>query len=113
MIFGKLTSLIVVWGIMMNIFHPLAHAMTLDSSPADLSYNHVATSQFHYGESEHHKEDFGNKHCDVCHISTMVFIIGDTVTKLITQDLKQQLALCVIPINAQSFLIDQPPQSLI
>ncbi len=116
MIFGKLTSLVIMWGMMMNIFHPLAHAMTHDVSPSsnivvsvilpasDSSLDHNQLSP------AHHKQDLGKGHCDVCHTSVTAFILGQYSSNLGNIDAELGLFSVVIPTGYQSLGLDQPPQ---
>ncbi len=114
--FGKLTSLVIVWGMMMNIFHPLSHALTADVSPSesaaivlslsDMSADHEISSKVH------HKEDLGKGHCDTCHISVTAFIIGQDFSEVGIMDTEQGLFSVVIPVGYLSLGLDQPPQIL-
>ncbi len=116
--FGKLTSLVIVWGMMMNIFHPLSHALTADVSSSlsapistvlsglDISTDHEISSKVH------HKEDLGKGHCDTCHISVTAFIIGQDSSEVGIMDTKQGLFSVVIPAGYLSLGLDQPPQIL-
>ena len=116
MIFGKWTSLVIVWGLMMNIFHPLSHAMTHDISPSlDVSATIVLSVSDHSLEQSnvspiHHQQDLGKGHCDVCHTSVTAFIMGHYVSEFGNINTEQGLFSVVIPTGYQLLGFDQPPQ---
>ena len=107
-----LASFIVIWGIMMNILHPLAHAMTL-ASPSSTEHSiSIVYFDSHYslGSETHHDEDFGNEHCDVCHISVTAFILFSTSLGHLTTSPDSLLSSLSIPTGYQPLSLDQPPR---
>ena len=114
----KLTSLVIMVGLMVSLFQPLAHAWSSETHGHAGTHGHTGILvqsmdqivHIQDGSPQSHKDDFATDHCDVCHVFAHMFVMH--VTELSRPSLSA-IGLpggVSTPLAADVLLFDRPPR---
>jgi len=127
----KLTSLVMMIGLMVSLFHPLAHARSQqspdhhghhsgaihhESGHESASPFHGPTMDqidgFHDTSSQDHERSFVASHCEVCHVFAHLYAVGEAEKGHPTMTKRDFAGLVSLPAMAPIHGIDRPPRQI-
>ena len=122
--FRKLTSLLMMIGLISSLFHPLAHAGSADhNGNTKLVSEHgrvtAALSQpqtliqivrFEGLPSAHDENGFATTHCEVCHDFAHIFAISGNEKSLPFTRMPVHSGMVPLPLTAEALRFDRPPR---
>ena len=125
--FRKLTSLLMMIGLMMSLFHPLAHAGTPDNhggfnvlsqSGSGLAVVAGAQTLVQTGHAQdpisgHSEDGFVTNHCETCHVFAHIFTISSAHDGLPISRMLVLAGMVAFPVTADVLRFDRPPRAFV